>query len=60
MLTELSEAQDIEHELMMKISDFHCIECNEYFLSEDARVEREPHGAYTVICPHCGSSEIES
>ena len=58
--TELSEAQEIEHAQMMAVSDYYCRDCQEYFMLENMTLEREPHGEYIVLCPHCGSSEIES
>lgn len=51
-VTELSEAQEIEHEQMMQVSDYYCRDCDEYWLMENMRLIREPHGSYTAVCPN--------
>ena len=57
--TELDEAHDIEHGQMMAVSDFYCRDCDEYWMSENMRIIREPHGEYTVCCPNGQAHEIE-
>ena len=60
MLTEISEAQDIQHEQMMAVSDYYCRECDEYFMLENMALVQEPHGEYTVACPYDHAHELET
>jgi len=39
--------------------EFRCLSCGHGFNSEQAKVIEEPH-MYTVACPKCGLSEIET
>ena len=47
-------------EQMMAVSDFYCVDCDEYFMSENMKLVREPHGEYLVHCPNGAQHEIES
>jgi len=58
--TELSEAQEIEHEQMMVVSDFYCRDCQEYWMRENMKLVREPHGETLIWCPECGGGDLES
>ena len=58
--TELSEAEEINHEQMLAISDFYCHGCHEYWMSENMKLVRESHGETLIWCPECGSGDLES
>ena len=60
MLTELSEAQDIEHEQMMAVSDYYCRECDQYLLLENMDLVQEPHGEWMACCPYDHSHDLET
>jgi len=56
---DLREAQEIQHEKMMSVSDYYCADCGEYWMIENMKIVVEPHGERRLFCPGCGSGEIE-
>ena len=60
MLTDLSEALEIEHEQMMAVSDYYCRICDQFFMLENMGLVHEPHGEWTVACPYDQEHELET